>query len=182
MLGNISIVFYLWGGIQSSTGADAPSISEEKEGSPHLGATVSTTKKDLQVLINEFLQQNVQHNAVQYEVLLEDHVEVTGTIEIFTKEIHYSISLNPEVLENGDLLLRPEAIKFGDLQIPVQLVFSQLKQDLFPEWVEVYEQESFIYLAFSKVTFQEKYQVSIEKFDLEENDLVFNIDVVESIF
>lgn len=140
--------------------------------------TIKSTKQNLNELINGYIDQALANGSMNYAVSLEDDVELTGSISLFDSEIPLKINLEPVVQENGDLVLEQKNISLGRLNLPNKQVLEYLKKFYpMPEWITVNPEEESVYVAVTQMEMKSNFEVKIEQFDLENNQLAFAIKV-----
>jgi len=140
--------------------------------------TVRTTKKNLNELINAYIDKFLWQTNHRYIVTLDDDVHLLGEIPVFSTTVPLSIHLEPIVQANGDIVLKQKSISVGLLQLPNQKIMEYIKNYLtMPEWVIVQPKDESIYVAISEMDIKSNFQVAVESFDLEANNLAFKIKV-----
>lgn len=139
---------------------------------------VRTTKKNLNELINAYIDKFLWDTNHQYIVTLDDDVHLLGEIPVFSTTVPLSIHLEPIVQENGDIVLKQKSISVGLLQLPNKKIMEYIKNYLtMPEWVTVQPKDESIYVAVSEMDIKSNFEVAVESFDLEANNLAFKIKV-----
>lgn len=139
---------------------------------------VRTTKKNLNELINAYIDKFLWDTNHQYIVTLDDDVHLLGEIPVFSTTVPLSIHLEPIVQENGDIVLKQKSISVGLLQLPNKKIMEYIKNYLtIPEWVTVQPKDESIYVAVSEMDIKSNFEVAVESFDLEANNLAFKIKV-----
>lgn len=167
------IVFIFWP--VSSTEAPPENTLETHESSEFV---VRTTKKNLNELVNAYLDKLLRGTNQQYNISLEDGVRLVGELPVFSTTVPLFIHFEPIVQENGDIILKQKSISVGLLQLPNKKIMEYIKKYLpMPEWVTVNPKEEEIYVAVTDMDIRSNFQVSVEHFDLEANNLSFKIKV-----
>lgn len=139
---------------------------------------VRTTKKNLNELINAYIDKFLWQTNHRYIVTLDDDVHLLGEIPVFSTTVPLSIHLEPIVQDNGDIVLKQKSISVGLLQLPNQKIMEYIKKYLtMPDWVTVQPKDESIYVAISEMDIKSNFQVAVENFDLEANNLAFKIKV-----
>src|SRR5699024_9317139 len=96
----------------------------------------------------------------------------------FSTTVPLSIHLEPEVQDNGDLVLRQKSISIGLLKLPNKKIMEYLKKYMpTPEWVTIDPKREEIYVAIAEMDIKSNFQVGVEQFNLDENLLSFRINV-----
>lgn len=145
--------------------------------------TIISTKKDLNQLMNSYLDDLSKKKNMEYSVSLEDDVMLQGTILAFGKEVSLTMTFEPVVQKNGDLLLKQKAIKLGRLQLPSKKVLDYLRDNYeLPEWVQVEPKKEQVYVALTEMKTKSNFKVKVEKFNPEKNQFAFKITVPNKSF
>jgi len=144
---------------------------------------MSTTKEDVTRLTNLYLQEELDNQFSGFEFSLEESAELSGEIEVFGFPIQFSLFMTPYVLENGNLQLRGESINIGSLDLPVSFAMAQIARQVdFPEWIAIDSESQFIIVNLNEFSLDNGTQFSLDRINLEENDLRINIHLpVEAI-
>lgn len=169
----IFTVLIFWPG---SPGDIALNEESEKEASSEF--IVRTTKKNLNDLINTYLAQLQKGSEHQYQVSLDDDVQLIGELPVFSTTVPLAVHLEPLVQENGDIILKLRSISVGLLELPNKIIMEFMKEYLsMPEWVTIIPSDEAIYLAVTEIEMKSNFHVAVEHIDLEANNLVFKINV-----
>src|SRR5699024_367708 len=113
---------------------------------------VRTTKKNLNELVNAYIDKFLAQTNHRYVVTLDDDVHLLGEIPVFSTTVPLSIHLDPIVQDNGDIVLKQKSIAVSLLQLPNQKIMEYIKKYLvMPEWVIVQPKEESIYVAISEM-------------------------------
>lgn len=148
-------------------------ISKNNE-SPSL--FVAAKKKDLNVLINEFIEKENANGPIDYKVWLEEEVELYGTLPVFNNEVEMKLTFQPKALKNGDIVLAQNTISIGKLELPTRYVMNFIKKNyLFPKWVEIFPNERLIYIHLTDIELKNQLSIHAETFDLKNDDISFSL-------
>lgn len=170
----VGIILLIFWPVSSSTVPSTEKVDEQK-GSQFI---VRTTKNNLNDLVNAYLDKLLDNSRHHYTIELEDDVHLIGELPVFSTTIPLSVQFEPLVQENGDVILKQKSISVGLLELPNQKIMEYMKKYLpMPEWVTVNPKEEEIYVAVTNMDIRSNFRVSIEHFDLEANNLAFNIHV-----
>ncbi|HAQ08651.1 MAG TPA: DUF2140 domain-containing protein, partial [Bacillus bacterium] len=97
----------------------------DKKSNPNdVAFEVKTNKRDLNRLINNYIEEEGKTSKIKYDVLLTDEVELYGTLPLFNQELELVLSFEPHALDNGDLILKQSSISIGKLRLPVPTVLK----------------------------------------------------------
>jgi uncharacterized protein YpmS len=139
--------------------------------------TIQAKKANLNQLIDEQLEPvKNKDQSIRYTVLLKDHVIFQGSISIFNRELDFSMLLDPEVQENGDLLLKQQSFQIGFLKVPSDEVLRFLQKSAsLPEWVIVQPKKESVYVALTELEFKENMSIKAKTIDLKNDNIVFEV-------
>ncbi|GIO26766.1 YpmS family protein [Ornithinibacillus bavariensis] len=139
---------------------------------------IRTTKKNLNELVNAYMYEYLKDSEHQFRVLLEEDVELTGELPVFSTTVPISIHFEPFVQKNGDVILKQKSISLGLLKLPNQKVMEYMEKYLpTPNWITINPDGEEIYIAVTDMDIKSNFHVSVERLDLEGNNLAFKIKV-----
>ncbi|RDW22343.1 DUF2140 domain-containing protein [Oceanobacillus arenosus] len=139
---------------------------------------VRTTKENLNDLINTYLTQLQKGSEHQYQVSLEDDVQLIGELPVFSTTVPLAAHLEPLVQENGDIILKLRSISVGLLELPNKIIMEFMKEYLsMPEWVTIIPSDEAIYLGVTEMEMKSNFHIAVERIDMGANNLVFKINV-----
>ncbi|QED48313.1 YpmS family protein [Cytobacillus dafuensis] len=157
-------------------------IEEDEYTSPDLNTTahvpfkIKTDKQDLNQVINHYLEKESLNGAIDYQILLNDEVELRGALPVFSQEIQMKLTFEPIALENGDILLEQKSISVGQLQLPVSYVLKFVRDKYkLPNWVTIQPNEEKIYVSLQKMKLKSDIHVKVDEFDLRNDDIRFTL-------
>ncbi|HLS08656.1 YpmS family protein [Lentibacillus sp.] len=140
--------------------------------------TVRTTKQNVNDLVNAYIDKLLVGSSHQYSVSLDNDVELVGELPVFSSTVPVSVHLEPFVQENGDVILKQKSIAIGQLALPNKKIMEYLEAYLpMPKWVTINPANEEIYVAVTDMEIKSNLNVSVKNFDLEANNLAFNIEV-----
>lgn len=99
------------------------------EEEPGAEFTVNSSKQNLSELVNEYVDKFMKDQSDKYTVDFGENVRLRGSIEAFQTEIPLSITLEPSVQENGDLVLYASDMSLGLLQLPEKKILEYVKKN-----------------------------------------------------
>ena len=138
---------------------------------------LKTNKQDLNTWINYYLTKEYT-GSFEYKVLLTDEVVLYGEIPIFNEKVEMKLTFEPVVLENGDLELQQKTISIGKLTLPVTLVLKFIQSSYsVPDWVTIQPNEKKVYMKLQNMKLKSELKVSVQEFDLKNNDIEFLLQV-----
>lgn len=137
---------------------------------------VSTNKRDLNRVINHYVEEEAKNSQFEYQVLLTDEVELYGTIPIFSQELELKLTFEPQALENGDLILKQRSISVGRLNLPVSTVLKFVRDSYhLPTAVDIQPNEERVYVSMQKLKLKSDLKVRVNEFDLKKDNIKFTL-------
>jgi uncharacterized protein YpmS len=137
---------------------------------------VSTNKRDLNRVINHYLEEEAKNSQMDYQVLLTNEVELYGTLPLFSQELELKLTFEPQALENGDLILNQRSISVGKLNLPVSTVLKFVRDSYdMPDAVEIQPKEERVYVSMQRLKLKSDIKVRVNEFDLKKNNIKFTL-------
>ncbi|WP_306807577.1 YpmS family protein [Cytobacillus gottheilii] len=168
---NIALLVFLTTLIYAPADHQAYEPNEINE-SGYAPFSIGANKQDLNQVINHYLESEGLTGTIDYQIFLNDDVELIGSLPVFSQEIEMKLAFEPTALENGDIVLEKKEMSVGQLQLPAAYVMKFVRDhyDL-PEWVEIVPEEERIYVALTDMELKSDVKVKVDEFDLENDDI-----------
>jgi len=139
---------------------------------------VATNKRDLNRVINHYIEEEGKNSNIDYQVLLTDEVELYGTLPLFSEELELRLTFEPKALENGDLVLNQKSISVGRLRLPVSTVLKFVRDSYdLPEAVSIQPEEERVYVSMQRLKLKSDIKVRVNEFDLKKDNIKFTLFV-----
>lgn len=175
LLLNIGIVLWLYFSLTSTD--EVEPLKNSNGSTDAVPFSIRTNKNDLNKIINQYLQ-NKKKGVMDYQVGLDDYVNLYGTLPVFNQTMNMKVSFEPVALENGDLILKEKEITVGKLKLPPATVLKFVKDRYqFPDWVTIQHDKERVYLDLQKLKLKSDLRVSVNEFDLNEDVIIFTLHV-----
>src|SRR5690625_1034071 len=91
---------------------------------------VRTSKQNLNNLINAYIEHLTENTRHKYRIELEEDVHLIGELPVFSTTVPLSMHFEPEVAQNGDIILKQESISLGLLELPNRRIMQYLARYL----------------------------------------------------
>lgn len=145
-------------------------------GADDVAFNVSTNKRDLNRVINHYLEEEAKNSQINYEVLLTDEVELYGTLPLFSQELELRLTFEPQALKNGDLVLNQRSISVGKLNLPVSTVLKFVRDSYdMPDAVNIQPKEERVYVSMQRLKLKSDIKVRVNEFDLKKDNIKFTL-------
>ncbi len=166
-------IFLLWP--VSDTEISKEELLEEEPGAEFI---ISSSKQNLDELVNQYVDNYMKDKDDKYTVKFDENVQLLGSIEAFQTDIPISITLEPSVQENGDLVLYASDMSLGLLGLPEKKILEYVKKELdTPEWVNIDPKNQLIYIGVTQMEVKSNFKVKVQSFDLKNDHITFKIKV-----
>jgi uncharacterized protein YpmS len=166
-------IFLLWP--ISDTEIPSKELIEEEPGAEF---TITSSKQNLNELVNQYVDHFMKDKNDKFAVKFDENVQLFGSIEAFQTDIPISITLEPSVQENGDLVLYASDMSLGLLALPEKKILEYVKKELnTPEWVEIDPKNQLIYIGVTQMEVKSNFKVKVQSFDLKNDHITFEIKV-----
>lgn len=153
---------------------DEEYIADDVNEENYVPFNIQANKQDLTKVINHYLKKEGLTGAIDYKVLLNDEVDLYGSIPFFSQDLQMKLSFEPEALENGDVVLQQKSISLGQLNLPVSYVLKLVRDRYkLPEGVTIQPKEERIYVSLQKMKLKSDVKVKVDEFDLKNDDIRF---------
>ncbi len=160
--------------------SDTPPIQKQEHTDDKAGATftVRSSKQNLSQLVNTYMDEALNDTEDKYSIEFDDDVQFHGFVEAFHTDIPVSISIEPIVQENGDLILQQTEMSLGLLLLPKNKILEYVnKQVDLPEWIVIDPDNEQIHVAVTEMDIKSNFNVRIQQFDLANDQFSFRINV-----
>lgn len=138
--------------------------------------TVNMNKEEANKMAQYYLKNTLNDGKTDYQLILKNDAELTGSIKFLGVKIHFTILMQPYAKTNGDVLLKAKEMKIGSLSLPISFVMNYIKNSFkTPEWVSIDGNSKTILLKFTKFTTKEGYGIRAKNIDLKNNKLSFEV-------
>lgn len=137
---------------------------------------VTSSKESLNEIIEQVIQKQKTDYSLDFSMVLTDSVELYTVIPVFNREIQLKMTFEPVTLDNGDIILKQETMKLGQMRLPVSYVLNFInKQANLPEWMMINPENEQIYIALSEVELQGNLKLKANRMNLAEDDISFHV-------
>ncbi|MGM0854352.1 MAG: YpmS family protein [Bacillota bacterium] len=151
-------------------------LPKNSKNTNQVGFNVETNKKDLNQIIEHYIEEEGMKGPVDYEVQLKDDVELMGSVPVFTSNLDFKLDFEPKALENGDILLKQKSISVGQLNLPVSYVLKVIRDSYnFPDWVKIQPNDELIYVSLQDMKLKSDIKVRATEFNLKEDNISFRL-------
>lgn len=148
-----------------------------------LGAkfTVETTKSDLNDLINTYINEVLKTNQANFDVVVDEDIALNGELFAFGVPIPLRVTMDPVVMDNGDLVLKMNTLSLGRLDLPRGRILHYINRQVeTPDWLYFDSENEQIYLAVTSIEVDSNLRFRVEALDLSSDSIIFTFTVPNS--
>ncbi|HZW68351.1 MAG TPA: YpmS family protein [Pseudogracilibacillus sp.] len=139
---------------------------------------IHATKENITGVVESFLRENQEEES--FTILLDDTVDFLTDASLFGLELSLEARFEPIVEPDGNLSLKQKAISFGRIQIPNEYALKYIANSFdLPPWVHIRPSEEMIYLDLHAAQVGKEYFVKVNKFDLTNDELIFEVHIID---
>lgn len=137
--------------------------------------TVRTDKDRLVALINDEIDRHPTGN-LDFHVAMNDGVDLVGTLKLFGLDIPFTMRFDPEVNDQGNIVLKEKAVKLGRFNLPESEVLRFIRAGgKLPDWVTVNPSQNEIIIALDQVKVGGRFYLKAKTIDLTQDVFEFNV-------
>lgn len=138
--------------------------------------TVQTTKADFEGIANTYIYQAMDKDAMAIDLAVEDEIVISSELEVFSYRLPVKMYFNPNVLEDGNLMLKQSSLEIGKLNLPPSTVLKVLKDsEQLPPWMVVRSKEEEIFINLDDLPISGDIKVKAKEIDLQRDEILLEI-------
>jgi uncharacterized protein YpmS len=140
--------------------------------------TVETTKRDLNDLINTYINQVLKTNQANFDVIVDEDIALNGELFAFGVPIPLRVTMDPVVMDNGDLVLKMNDLSLGLLDLPRGRILHYINRQVeTPDWLYFDSENEQIYLAVTSIEVDSNLRFRVDALDLSTDSIIFTFTV-----
>jgi uncharacterized protein YpmS len=135
--------------------------------------TIQTNKERLNTLIATRIEENPSDVPYMVE-LLEDKVQFKTAFQVLGQRVPVTINFLPEVVNNGDVILKVETFSLGLLNLPVEQALQLISTWIeFADWIVTYPAERIVEVKVTEIKIENNDNISFQftTFDLQQDKI-----------
>ncbi|HET7628162.1 MAG TPA: YpmS family protein [Bacillales bacterium] len=138
--------------------------------------SVSTTKQQLQPMINARIKRYNRMDRIRYKVVMKKDLIIKGVLDFLGSDIEFAMKMEPKVLRNGNMILKEKSIRLGLLQLPVPSVLKYIKDSAdLPKSIKIAPKKKEVYVDLKSIHIEDQFYLAAKTFDLKKNKITFAV-------
>lgn len=148
--------------------------STQEQSTSTFTAEVTLNAIDLQTLLQQSLLELTEGSVP--EIKVGEKIHLLGSLEVLGLPITYNLQGEPFLLEDGNLQIKIEKIKLGNLSLPIQQSLQILKSQIDPALpIEINTDEEVIHFLFSDIQTETVQEIKLLDINKELQEYTFEI-------
>ncbi|UJF14793.1 YpmS family protein [Jeotgalibaca sp. MA1X17-3] len=148
--------------------------STQEQSTSTFTAEVTLNAIDLQTLLQQSLLELTEGSVPEIEV--GEKIHLLGSLEVLGLPITYNLQGEPFLLEDGNLQIKIEKIKLGNLSLPIQQSLQILKSQIDPALpIEINTDEEVIHFLLSDIQTETVQEIKLLDINKELQEYTFEI-------
>ncbi|WP_034550047.1 YpmS family protein [Carnobacterium funditum] len=153
-----------------------PNLSLNESKKEEMTFQIQARKKDLNQLVTKYIDEELSNKQVDFNFILDEQAQLSGTFQLFSRDVGFSLFLDPFVMENGNLQFKATRISVGALDLPISFAMNLIKSQLkVPEWVAIDTKKEIIVFNLNEFYLKSGMHFTADKIDLEKDDIRLNV-------
>lgn len=137
---------------------------------------VDLTKQQANRIVGYSLKHYLKNDDMKYTFKLTDEAVLGGQFTFLGAKVPFTLSLEPFVLENGDVQLKAQSLAIGALPVPISQVMNFIGNDYkIPNWISLDTKKETITLHLSKYRVKSGFSLRANQIDLDKNQINFSV-------
>lgn len=155
---------------------DEPISKSKTSKKDYIEFKIETNKANLNEVINHYIEKELKNGSIDYEVKLDNEVELYGTFPFFSQSLELKLTFEPEAQKNGDLILKQKSLALGQLELPASYVMKFVRDSYkLPKWVVIQPDKQLVYVQLENMKLKNDMKVKVDKFDLRKDQIMIDL-------
>ncbi|RRK10972.1 DUF2140 family protein [Lactiplantibacillus garii] len=143
---------------------------------------IEMNRQQLNALASYYLADLQKGQDLKYRfVVREDAAYLLGTTKVLGQNVSFVITMQPSVIDNGNISLKATKLSVGTMSIPISFVINYINNNYkIPSWVSLSAKNKTINLYLNKLVGKHDVRYSVDKVDLKNNSFKFEMHIPSS--
>ncbi|MCA9765580.1 MAG: YpmS family protein [Carnobacterium sp.] len=153
-----------------------PSLIATESDKKEITFQIQASKENLNQLVTNYIDEELSNKQVAFNFTLDQEAQLSGTFQLFNRDVGFSLFLDPFVMENGNLQFKATRISVGALDLPISFAMNLIKSQLkVPDWVAIDTKKEIIVFNLNEFYLKNGMHFTADKIDLENDDIRLNV-------
>lgn len=136
-------------------------------------------RKQLNALASYYLNDLQKGQDMKYRfVVRSTGAYLLGTTQVLGQNVSFVITMQPSVIDNGNISLKATNLSVGTMSLPISFVINYINNNYkTPKWVKLNAKKKTIDLYLNKLVGKHDVRYSVDKLDLKNNQFKFEMHI-----
>jgi uncharacterized protein YpmS len=140
--------------------------------------TVRATKEDFEGIANTYIRKAVKGEPLPVTMEVGDDVILFSEMTVFSFTLPVIMHFDPQVRDDGNLILKQSSMEIGQLNIPPATVLNILRDSvMLPPWMIVRPREEELFIDLSQIPLSGDLKVRVKTFNLADDEIILEITI-----
>ncbi|RHW37579.1 DUF2140 family protein [Lysinibacillus yapensis] len=137
---------------------------------------VETTADDFEQIAMKYLKKELQNSQLPIDFSVDESIGLSSELTVFGVTVPFSMQFDPQVTEEGNIILKQTSVNVGKLNLPPMTVLKLMDEAVqFPEWIIVRPNEEELFVDLSKFPIMSGAHVKAKEIDLQNNRILLEV-------
>ncbi|NEW66432.1 YpmS family protein [Carnobacteriaceae bacterium zg-84] len=170
---NLLVVAFLFYTISKPADMVVREKTEVAASNSKIQTTLSLNKAEVETIFSSFVSGNQQN---EYVLTLDDKMHITGKVSILGIQTTFELVGMPYPTENGNLQVKVDTIRVGQLNMPLNVVLGIIGQQA-KDILSVDAKNHVLYIELASKEWKNGVVVKVKAFDIEKDEYIFDVSV-----
>lgn len=158
---------------------EAASITKETNSTAAASVPIEMNRQQLNALASYYLADLQKGQDMKYRfVVRQDAAYLLGTTQVLGQNVSFVITMQPSVIDNGNISLKATKLSVGTMSLPISFVINYINNNYkIPSWVQLSAKKKTINLYLNKLVGKHDVRYSVDKVDLQNNQFKFEMHI-----
>lgn len=140
---------------------------------------ITMNRKQLNALASYYLNDLQKGQDMKYRFVVQSTgAYLLGTTQVLGQNVSFVITMQPSVIDNGNISLKATNLSVGTMSLPISFVINYINNNYkTPKWVKLNAKKKTIDLYLNKLVGKHDVRYSVDKLDLKNNRFKFEMHI-----
>ena len=140
---------------------------------------ITMNRQQLNALASYYLNDLQKGQDMKYRfVVRSTGAYLLGTTKVLGQDVSFVITMQPSVIDNGNISLKATNLSVGTMSLPISFVINYINNNYkTPKWVKLNAKKKTIDLYLNKLVGKHDVRYSVDKLDLKNDQFKFEMHI-----
>lgn len=143
---------------------------------------IKMNRKQLNALASYYLTDLQKGQDLKYRFLVKKQAAyLLGTTQVLGQDISFVITMQPKVIDDGNISLKATKLSVGTMSLPISFVINYINNNYkIPKWVRLNAKQKTVNLYLNKLVSKHDVSYSVDQIDLANDQFQFEMHIPTS--